>query len=123
MSANRLATLLGALILLSFILYLANAVRRRKKNAVQAAGAKAKVQPKYSPSEVLNELPRTRTNEPLPNQQSVADQPAASAFAAAASARNEPWVLTMPTIVSPTASPVELDEYSTDQEEREVFEL
>jgi hypothetical protein len=123
MSANRLATLLGALILLSFILYLANAVRRGKKNAVQAAGQKAKVQPKYSPSDVLDELPRTRTNEPLPHQQSVAEQPAASAFAAAASAHNEPWVLTMPTIVSPTASPDDLDEYSTDQEEREVFEL
>ena len=123
MSANRLATLLGALILLSLIVYLATAIRRRKKSAVQAAGAKAKVPPKYSPNEELNELPGTRTNGTLPQQQSGAEPPVVSAFAAAASAQDQPWVLTRPTIVSPTAPRDEHSEQSTDQEEREVFEL
>ncbi|HEV2829932.1 MAG TPA: hypothetical protein VGW76_20190 [Pyrinomonadaceae bacterium] len=122
-SANRLATLLGALILLSLIVYLATAIRRRNKNAVQAAGAKAKVQPKYSPNEELNELPGTRTNGVLAQQQSTAEPPAVSAFAATASAQDQPWTLTRPTIVSPTAPPDEHREQSTDQEEREVFEL
>jgi hypothetical protein len=123
MSANRLATLLGALILLSLILYLATAIRRRKKNAVQAAGAKAKVQPKYSPNEELNELPGTRANGESPHQQNAVEQPAPLASAATASAHDQPWVLTRPTIVSPTAAPEEHSEQSTDQEEREVFEL
>src|SRR6185295_20222689 len=48
-AANRLATLLGALILLSLILYLAAALRRRKKDAAQVNSAKPKVQPGYSP--------------------------------------------------------------------------
>jgi hypothetical protein len=126
MSANRLATLLGALILLSLILYLATAIRRRKKDAVKGAGAKAKVQPKYSPTERLDELPSTRANEPLPPQQSAAEQPMLSASAAAASAQDQPWVLTKPTIVSPTAAPpasAAPSAHDTDQEEREVFEL
>jgi len=122
MSANRMATLLGALILLSLILYLATAFRRRRKNGIQAEGAKTKVQPKYSPNEELGELPGTRANEELPHQQSTAQHPAALASAAATSAY-QPWVLTRPTIVSPTASSDEHAEQSGDQEEREVFEL
>ena len=122
MSANRMATLLGALILLSLILYLATAFRRRRKNGIRAAGAKTKVQPKYSPNEELGELSGTRANEELPHQQSTAEHPAALASAAATSAY-QPWVLTRPTIVSPTASSDEHSEQSGDQEEREVFEL
>ena len=123
MSANRLATLLGALILLSLIIYLTTAVRRRQKNGGQGAGAKAKVQPKHSPNEELDELPGPPANEAVPYQQSAAEQPATLASAAAASAQNQPWVLTRPTIVSPKASPDEYSGQSTDQEEREVFEL
>lgn len=121
MSANRLATLLGALILLSLILYLATAIRRRK-NAVQATGAKAKVRPKYSPNE-LDELPGTAANVPVFPKQSATEQPP-SAPITAALAQNQPWVLTNPTIVLPTAAAAaEHTEHRSGQEEREVFEL
>jgi hypothetical protein len=121
MSANRLATLLGALILLSLILYLAAAVRRRKKNAGQAAGARAKVQPKYSPNEELDELRGTRTKEELWHQQSAGEQPAALA-STEASAQDRP-LLTKPTIVSPTAARDEHKEHNTVRDEREFVEL
>ena len=135
MSANRLATLLGALILLSLLLYLATAFRRRKKDAVQVKSANAKVQPKYSPDEKLEELPSARADEPaieqLRTQENAVVPPRPDAQAAAAvSTHNQPWVLTRPTIVSQKvdgdeerAASQPSTDHSTDQEEREVFEL
>jgi predicted lipid-binding transport protein (Tim44 family) len=126
MSANRLATLLGALILLSLILYLATAFRRRKKDAVPAKSAKAKVQPKYSPDEKLDELPSAHADEPLAIKETAVAPPSEAQAAAAGATHNQPWVLTKPTIVSPKVDGEEkrtVSEHSTDQEEREVFEL
>jgi hypothetical protein len=144
MAANRLATLLGALILLSLILYLVLAFRNRKKDEDQTKRAKApKVQPKYSPDGELNELPspavKEQTTRPIKNEPAIAQagskvsparspvqeqpnsrgqQPATAP--AAASATNHQWILTKPTIASPTAGH---DELSSEEEEREVFEL
>jgi hypothetical protein len=126
-SANRLATLLGALILLSLILYLATAVRRKQKTVVKAQRGKArKVQPKYSPNSELNELSSSESNEQLPRRDSASQQPsntpspATAPPAATAPSQNVPWVLTRPTIVSSTA---DHDEHSSEEQEREVFEL
>jgi len=124
MSANRLATLLGALILLSLILYLATALRRRKKDAVQVKSAKAKVQPKFSPDEKLDELPNARADEPSAIKETAVVPPPPEAQAAAAGSTHN-RVLTRPTIVSQKVAGDEraASELSTDQEEREVFEL
>lgn len=106
MSANRLATLLGALILLSLIAYLVMASRRRQTNVVKTQRAKApKVQAKYSPDAGLNELPRAGSKEQ-------------SSSAAAAPSQDQPWM--KPSIVSPAAGE---GEQVSEEEEREVFEL
>lgn len=56
-SANRLATLVGALILLSLIFYLATALRRRRKKLITAKRVNAaKVQPKHSSGADLDEI-------------------------------------------------------------------
>jgi hypothetical protein len=119
-SENRLATLLGAVILLTLILYLATFIRRRQAKVarVKRAGA-PKVQPKYSASDKLSELPAAEAPEKSPRRGSAAQQPLSTPSAASA-LPNHPWILTKPTLVSPTAS---LDEYSREEEEREVFEL
>jgi hypothetical protein len=123
MSANRLATLLGALIVLSLIFYLVSAALRRKKNGEQTKGAKAKVQPKYSPNEKLDELPSAAAvSAPLSSQASAMQPPASSVSSVSAPAQAHPPVLTRPTIVSPSTSADEHREQSSD-EEREVFEL
>lgn len=119
MSANRLATLVGALILLSLILYLTTEIRRRQKNAVQDSGA-AKVQPKYALNEKLEELPGCTDSEQLSRQLAAVEQPSSSIPVAAALTQDHRWKLTKPTIISPTAGP---GEHSSDLEEREVFEL
>jgi hypothetical protein len=126
-SANRLATLLGVLILVSLILYLATAIRRRQKTAVTAERAKApKVQPKYSPSGELSELSTTGSNEQLPRRDPASQPPsstpssAPARSAATAASQHFPWVLATPTIVSRTAG---REEYSSEEQEREVFEL
>lgn len=104
MAANRLATLLGALILLSLILYLVMGLRRRGKDGTKTKALKAlksqpKVQPTLSPD---------------------AEAPAvASAASVAASAPRTTSVLTKPSIGSPT---MDHDEHR-EEEEREVFEL
>jgi hypothetical protein len=138
---NRLATLLGALILLSLILYLLLALRNRRDRVVKAKQAKTpKVQPKYSAGSELNELPaRSEPAAPLEkkdvvlpragseavtakaaNQSGVSGQPSANASAAAANASpRSQLVLTKPTITAPIAIP---DEHR-EEEEREVFEL
>ena len=133
MSANRLATLLGALILLSLVVYLATAIRRRQKTVVKTKRAKApKVQPRYSADGELNELSGTGINDRGPQPGSpvgVVEQspgrdgtqpPSSNPSATAAPAQNQSRILTRPTIVSPIAGH---DEHSSEEEEREVFEL
>jgi hypothetical protein len=125
-----LATLLGALILLSLILYLAMALRGRQKKVVKAKRAKApKVQPKYSADGELKELSSpspqvvsdvaTRPNQVPDQRDNGAQQPTASA-AAAGMSHNHERVVTSPTIASPTTGH---DEHSSEEEDREVFEL
>jgi hypothetical protein len=109
-SANRLATLLGALILLSLIIYLAAAIRRRRETDPKAKQAKSpKVQPRYALDAELSELPKPR-----------AETASMSKPSAAATAQSSSGILTRPTIVSAANSH---DEHSSEEEEREVFEL
>jgi hypothetical protein len=114
MSANRLATLLGALILLSLIVYLVFVMRRRQETVVKTRQAKTpKVQPRYSPSDELNEISEAGTDAQMPRQDSGAAKP----FNRPSSSGG---ALTRPTIVSPSAGH---DEQIREEEEREVFEL
>ena len=112
MSANRLATLLGVLILLGLIVYLVFVLRRRQA-AVNTRQAKTpKVQPPYSPGRELNEISDAGTNAKMPRRDSGAAKP---------SSRPSPAVaLTRPNIVSPAAGH---DEQIKEEEDREVFEL
>ena len=128
-AANRLATALAALILLTLILYILWLLRNRD---VKAKPAKMpKVQPKYSADRELNEIfsrmPAERTARPegkgtTPSSEAgrTSGQPdspkhPANAKAAAASASHaNQSVLTKPTITP--------DE-QREEEEREVFEL
>ena len=113
MSANRLATLVGALILLSLIVYLVIVMRRRRETVVKNKQAKTpKVQPRYSPGNELKEISDAATEAQRPR----ADSGAAKSFSRPAPA----VALTRPTIVSPTAGH---DEQIGEEEEREVFEL
>ncbi len=136
MSANRLATLLGALILLSLVFYVATAFRRRRKSVAKPKPVKTKVQPKvqpkipptYSPDLDQDEIVRagpiisgTSSSQPKDFVNDYLPRPVQPASApSTAGATSYPWVLTKPSIVSPTAGP---DEYSSEEEEREVFEL
>jgi hypothetical protein len=113
MSANRLATLLGALILLSLILYLVLGLRRRgrdpKAKRLKALKAQPKVQPKVQPThsaevEMASEFGKDR----------------AIAAPVATAAAHHSSELTKPSIASATAGH---DESSREEEEREVFEL
>lgn len=118
-AANRLATMLGALILLSLIGYLVMAIRGRQEAGARAKLAKSpKVAPRYS-GEELKGLGETAAQ---PTRDAAAQPPLSKAAAAGSSAptETESWVLTMPTIVTPAAGQ---DEHSTEEEDREVFEL
>ena len=120
MSANRLATLVAALILLSLIVYLVSAIRRKQKTDGKSRRAKApKVQPKYSADQALNELPKSGASEQTPRREAVAEA-AASRASEATPDYERPRILTQPTIVSPS---VGQEEQSSEEEEREVFEL
>jgi hypothetical protein len=111
MAANRLATLLGVLIFVSMIVYLASAIRRRQASVVKTKQTKVpKVQPKYSPGSELNELPSVAVNK----------QPSSIASAATAPAVEHSW--TGPTILSANAGQGEPSS-EAEEEEREVFEL
>jgi hypothetical protein len=125
-SANRLATLLGALILLSLILYLAAALsRRRKKLNTSKRVAGSKIQPKVQPNlstdalfdELLNSRPITSPAPNNPPKEFV--KPASAAAVVAATPQNRSRVPTKPSVASPSAG----HEYSSSEEEREVFEL
>lgn len=125
---NRLASLLGALILLSLIVYLVMILRRRRENVVKAKRVRApKVQPKVQSSDTsgaeLFEVPEASpigpNGPPAANNHSrefVSERPIA---AAAASSPSHDWVLTKPSISSPKAG----SEAGSEEQEREVFEL
>ncbi len=127
MSANRLATLLGALILLALIVYLVLALGRRRKNQAKAKRLNTpKVQPKVlptSPAEEPSYAPSANSQErefsSTRANGSIGAQPSASA-AAAASVPDRNWVRTKPSTNSPTASS---GAASSEEQEREVFEL
>jgi len=74
----------------------------------------------------LDELPTARTDEQLAKQKNAVVPPLEAQAAAAGATHNQPGVLTRPTIVSQKVAGDEeraASELSTDQEEREVFEL
>jgi hypothetical protein len=107
-AANRLATLLGALILLALILYVLLGLLRRgdggaKAKRLKAMNAQPKVQPKVEP-----------TQSPEPQAREVDKEPAL-----AAAAGHHSSVLMKPSIAAPVAGQHEQRE----EEEREVFEL
>jgi predicted lipid-binding transport protein (Tim44 family) len=113
-----LATLLGALILLSLIAYLVMALRGRQANVVKTKLAKTpKAQPRYSDDE-LSELGGSADKQP--QRESTPQTPLAKAAVAGTPQDKDPWVLTMPTIVTPASAP---EEQSEQEEDREVFEL
>jgi hypothetical protein len=135
MSANRLATLLGVLILLALIVYLVMALGRRRKQQAKAKRLQApKVQPKIEPAPEPLVQPTVRSHaEPpyspvsnsqpreFPSARPVASANASTAPAApVASGQDRPWVLTKPSVSSPTAGP---GAASSEEQEREVFEL
>jgi hypothetical protein len=111
MSANRLATLLGALILLSLILYLVLGLRRRGKDPkakrVKALKAQPKVQSKVQPKAQPTVSPEAEMHE------------GASAEPFGATVPHRSSELTKPSIASPSVSHDPIRE----EEEREVFEL
>lgn len=131
-SANRLASLLGALILLSLLAYLLMVLRGRR-NEAKANRAKAlKVQPKYSSANELNEAPVSA--ETTPPVSSLKGEPAArvsnvvSNGVAMRSAT--PETRPAPTASAPKAAAAVATSHgsgpvedSSEQEEREVFEL
>jgi hypothetical protein len=129
MFANRLATLLGALILLALIVYLVLALGRRRKNQAKAKRLQApKVQPKILPtseseepssSPLANSQPRDVSGG-RPSAQPSAPPVQPSTSAAAAGALDRSWVRTRPSINSPLASP---GDATSEEQEREVFEL
>jgi hypothetical protein len=111
-SSNRLATILGALILVSLLAYVISGWRKRQAVVTKARESKSsKVQPKYSDNESLEELAPKRT-EPVAQRENSLEAGAAAAKA------ESPWI-TRPTIVSAGSSAQDI----SDKEDREVFEL
>jgi hypothetical protein len=136
-AANRLATLLGVLLLLVLIFFLIAVLGRRRKNQAKAKRQQVpKVQPKMQPGFVPPSLASDRESyevpsAPTPIRASVSPvsspptrdlpkEPAIAPSGAVASTPNRTWVLTKPSISSPTAGPGEV---SGEEQEREVFEL
>lgn len=126
-SENRLASLLGALILLSLILYLAIALRRRRRKLITAKRVDAsKVQPKVQPKpssdavfdEFLNADPVTSPASSNMPKESVKN-PSNTSAVVAATPQNQSRVLTKPSVIPPSAGLGQ----SSKEEEREVFEL
>ncbi len=116
MAANRLATLLAALIVLSLVAYLILAFRARNQNGYKAKSAKTpKVQPKYSPGEELREVSEIQpVVKATPPQKPVAQSAAAGSTVGAGN------ILTRPTVVQ---TPASQPEQTNEPEDREVFEL
>lgn len=110
-SANRLATLLGALILLSLIIYLISGLRRRSTTAVKNRDVKSKVQPKYTASDSLDELSPKQTQKLSDSESVVANKETS----VTASEPSKSWTL-------PKRSSAAVTE-DIDKEDREVFEL
>ena len=108
MSANRLATLLGVLILFSLIVYLVFVLRRRQAAVNTRQARTPKVQPPYSPGSELNEISDAGTDAQMPRRDSSAAKPFSRPSPAVA--------LTRPNIVSPAAGH---DEQIKEEEDRE----
>src|SRR6185436_5128786 len=114
-SSNRLASLLGALILLSLIAYLVMAIRGRQQNGDKARLAKTpKVQPRYSGDE-LKELDGT-ARKPSSGESA----PLSKTAVAGTTAEKDSRSLTTPAFVTPAGAHSEQRE---EDEDREVFEL
>ncbi|HEX9424813.1 MAG TPA: hypothetical protein VF899_16360 [Pyrinomonadaceae bacterium] len=103
-SANHLATLPGALIVLSLIFYLTMVLPRRRKNLRAKRVDVPKVQPKIQAKYSGADFDQVGGDGLLANP-------------AAVNSENNAWVLTRPPITSPTAG------LGEQKEEREVFEL
>jgi len=103
------------------ILYLATAVRRRRKKLITAKRANApKVQPKHSSVSELDELFRTAPAASTESSNALKESATKAARASAAAApQNQSWGLKKPSVASPSAG----DDRSGDKEDREVFEL
>jgi len=115
--------MLGALILLSLILYLASIFRRRQRMKSARRLKLPKIQPKIQPNdssdfdELVNAGPsKSRVSSNLPGE--FAKKPTMTPAAAVTTPQNHSWMLTKPSVVSPSAS-----REHGDEEEREVFEL
>jgi hypothetical protein len=107
-AANRLATLVGALILLALILYVLLGLRRRGEDGAKGKRLKAlKAQPKVPPKVEPTQYPEPQARE-------IDRKPALAAAAGLHSSE-----LTKPSIATPVAGQHEQRE----EEEREVFEL
>lgn len=119
MSTNRLATLLGLLILLAIIVYLVSAIRRRQIVVGESSRKRApKVQPRYSLDSTV-EPPKSEENLKLWDEDSQVTETRQPLSALDLDGLR---ILTMPTIVS-SIEEEDDDEYSFEEEEREVFEL
>jgi hypothetical protein len=111
MSANRLATVLAALILLALIVYLILALGRWRKNQVKAKRLKApKVQPKIEPV----------TDAPFESTVPSHVESSHASAAAVTSTQGHPWGLTKS---STNSLPVAPGAASSEEQDREVFEL
>jgi len=113
--ANRLATLVAALIVLSLIYYLFTALRRPRTDAVKTKQAKTpKVQPKLS-TEELKERPQQEKVGPAPVVNATENRQPSTAAAASSIDKS---TFSRPSFSGPTIEPE-----STEEQEREVFEL
>lgn len=127
-AANRVATLLGALILLNLILYFAMAASRRRKTVTAAKRASvAKVQPNTPPPdfddlEDHSEVTASAADNPTSSYASreFSRERATVGATSAAALPKQAGVLTRPATTSPT---VLHDQPGGEAEEREVFEL
>jgi hypothetical protein len=117
--------LLGVLILLSLVLYLVAALRRRKQSIAAKRGSASRVQPKVQPHSLETEFDELLARGPAtPTASSNAPQefvknPATAPAVVVVNPQNRSRVLAPPSIVSPSAGP----ERNSDEGEREVFEL
>jgi len=117
MKANRLATFVAALILLSLIVYFLASLRRRRTDVVKTKQATtSKVQPKLS-TEELSERPQQEDVRPAPVVNATENRQPVTPTAPAASGI-EKSAFSRPSFAGPT-----LARESSEEQEREVFEL
>lgn len=134
-SANRLASLLGALILLSLAGYLVMVLRGRRTEEKAKSAKALKVPPKFSETSDLNEPPVSTAT--TPEVSPVKSEPAArvsDVVSNGSAVRSAPQMKQPAPTPAPTPAPKAAAavatsrgkgpaEYGNEQEEREVFEL